>query len=168
MTVKYNYLQDLKFSNEQYNFIKNNVKEFFLQRPILKIEIINDIAKVSFKDGIIRHFKNKKFHNEIGPACIYSDNSFVWYKEGKIHREDGPAIILNNKNFYYINDKKISEEDFNNKYKKNKLNEKTADSVAGSFIGLIGIVAIALKILKAKKSDLKIKIPQQIKIHEKI
>ena len=56
----------------------------------------------------IRYYKNGKYHNENGPAEIYSYGEKHWYINGLQHREDGPAaqlatgkIIWYYKNKYY-------------------------------------------------------------------
>lgn len=40
---------------------------------------------------------NKKIlHREPGPACIYPNNTRVWFFNGQKHRDDGPAAIYAN------------------------------------------------------------------------
>ena len=40
-------------------------------------------------------WKNKKgqYHRENGPACIYSNETKIWYINDKWHRLDGPAYV---------------------------------------------------------------------------
>ena len=49
-----------------------------------------------------------QFHNEDGPAVIYSDGYEAWYINGKPHREDGPAIIYaNGDKIWFIDSKEV-------------------------------------------------------------
>jgi hypothetical protein len=81
-------------------------------------------------DCSFRYFKNKKLHNEDGPAIIklsvehwylngkrhrvngpavenFWSNDNEWYLHGKLHREDGPAIYSKyGVNEWYLNGKR--------------------------------------------------------------
>jgi hypothetical protein len=56
-------------------------------------------GKLVLPTGVITHWKNKKLHNEDGPAVIYPDGyGFEYYRKGLLHRDDNlPAAKLDSR-----------------------------------------------------------------------
>lgn len=75
------------------------MKEFESYKDVPKI--FTGVCKLLISKSI-HHYKNGKYHNENGPAVIYSDGSKHWYINGLQHREDGPAAqFANGKIIWY-------------------------------------------------------------------
>ena len=51
------------------------------------------------------YYKDDMFHNEDGPAIIYTNGILEYWINDKLHREDGPAVIYPDGEVeYWIND----------------------------------------------------------------
>lgn len=81
----------------------NNVKRWFLKKPVRYLEDINYILGVEFEDGEICDYTiwTKYLHREDGPATEYPNGDKEWYLNGKLHREDGPAIDGEKHKYWY-------------------------------------------------------------------
>ncbi|MHA6897984.1 hypothetical protein [Ralstonia pseudosolanacearum] len=44
------------------------------------------------EDGVIKFYKNGRFHREDGPAIKWESGSEEWYLNGWLHREGKPAV----------------------------------------------------------------------------
>jgi hypothetical protein len=93
------------------------------------------ICKVT-DSGTIYHYKNRKSHNESGPAIIWEDGSKIWCINGCEHREDGPAVefVNGNKHWYYKNKYYGANDDFTIKSWKKKVKELKREEKLKIFI----------------------------------
>lgn len=70
--------------------------------------------------------KNKRLHNQNGPAIIDDDGTLQWFINHKIHRLDGPAILYpTGEKKYFIDSFEYQEENYWNhpKVVENKFNK---------------------------------------------
>ena len=59
--------------------------------------------KIGFNGAKVWTNSQGNYHNEEGPAIIFSNGENFWYINGERHREDGPAIITsNNQQHFYV------------------------------------------------------------------
>ena len=77
------------------------------------------------------HLKDRKFHNEFGPAIISKDGTKIWYINDLESREDGPSTEYTDggKHWYYKGNYYGKNNDFTNETWKEKVAELKSQGI---------------------------------------
>ncbi len=79
---------------------------------------------IKTKTAYVEEWRNSNgyYHNENGPAVIWSNGTKFWYIEGRRHREDGPAIEwFDGKQNWYLNGVFYGEQEYKHEIIKRNL-----------------------------------------------